>query len=275
MKKNNINNFKLFLYHLRLKTLEIIYKSKSSHIGSCFSCADIIAVLYHYILKFNSKNPKLSTRDRFILSKGHAAAILYSALALKNFFSIKSLDKYGQNNSKYMAHVSHRVDGVEFSTGSLGHGLPFAVGKAYIAKLNKKKFRIFTLISDGELNEGSNWEAIMFASHHNLNNLVVILDYNKLQSLTTNEETLKLEPLKEKLLAFDWNVKEIDGHNHLDIKKTLLKRESSNQAPLFVIANTIKGKGVTFMENKVEWHYKSPTKLEYEAAQIELKDKYA
>ena len=171
-----------------------------------------------------------------------------------------------------MNHISHKVPGVEFSTGSLGHGLPFGVGKAFAAKRLGKAWKTFVLLSDGELNEGSNWEAMMFAAHHKLENLVTIIDYNKLQSLTTVEKTMRIEPLADKVIAFGWSVREVDGHKHTLLRKSLKKIPFEPPKPSLLIAHTVKGKGVSFMENKVEWHYRAPSAEELEAALIELTD---
>ena len=170
----------------------MVFKAKTSHIGGALSMTDILAVLYQDILNYSPSNPKIFNRDRFILSKGHCCVALYSVLGLKNFFDIKELKNFTLPNSKLMSHVNHKVPGVELSTGSLGHGLPFAVGKALKAKINNKKWEVFIILSDGELDEGSNWEALMFASHHKLDNLNIIIDYNKLQSLTSVKDTINI-----------------------------------------------------------------------------------
>lgn len=220
-------------------------------------------------MQVDCNKPDDMGRDRFILSKGHAAAAVYATLSHKGFISRSALKKYGEEGSVYMTHVSHKVRGIEFSSGSLGHGLSFGVGKALYAKLTKSKFRTFVLMSDGELNEGSNWEAFMFAAHHELSNLVAIIDYNKLQSLKTVEETLKIEPLTQKLESFGWNVIRVDGHNFTELENAFNLLEKSEK-PAVIIADTIKGKGVSFMENKVSWHYTSPTESEYLEALTEL-----
>lgn len=266
MEKNSINFSKL----IRKRTLEMVHRANASHIGSCLSIADIVAVLYSDVMNFEASNPSWVMRDRFILSKGHAAAILYAALAEIGFFNSKLLDTYGENGSLLMTHINHKIPGVEFSTGSLGHGLPFAVGKALSAKRLKKDWRTFTLLSDGEMDEGSNWEALMFAAHHKLDNLIAIIDYNKLQSLDTVQNTLSLEPLALKLTSFGLNVVEIDGHNHQDLFNALNQTPGVNIKPTAILAHTIKGKGVSFMENKVEWHYKSPNDTQLAQAFKEL-----
>lgn len=244
---------------IRISSLRMVHKAKASHIGSALSIADIVAVLYGDILNIDPSRPADESRDRFILSKGHACVAVYAALAARGFFPAKELDSYAKDHSNLMTHISHKVLGVEFSTGSLGHGLPFGGGKALAAKRTKKNWRTYVVMSDGELGEGSNWEAIMFAAHHKLDNLVAIVDYNKLQSLTTVEKTLRIEPLTEKALAFGWAVREVDGHDHEALKTALRTGPWETGKPSFLIAHTTKGKGVTFMENKVDWHYRSPS----------------
>ena len=256
----------IFAQKIKTLSLNMIFRSQSSHIGSCLSIADIIAVLYNDILLYDPKNSKLKSRDRFILSKGHACAILYAALAVKGFFKINELSKFAQLNSKLMSHASHKVSGVEFSTGSLGHGLPFAVGTAFSSKLKRQNWSVYVVLSDGELNEGSNWEALMFAAHHKIDNLCIIIDNNKLQSLTTTKKTINLKSLREKFKVFGLNTYEIDGHDHYELKRILCKKVKKQNKPKIVIANTIKGNGIDFMENKVEWHYRSPDRDQYNIA---------
>lgn len=244
---------------MRVEALHMVHRAKASHIGSALSICDIVAVLYGQVLRLDPKQPDAPNRDRFILSKGHACVAVYAALAETGFFPREDLLKYGQDHSVLMNHISHKVAGVEFSTGSLGHGLPFGTGKALAARRNKHDWRTFVLLSDGELGEGSNWEAMMFAAHHELDNLVAIVDYNKLQSLTTVDKTLRVEPLADKALAFGWAVREVDGHNHAELAELLDSEPWEAGKPSFLIAHTTKGKGVSFMENSVEWHYKSPS----------------
>lgn len=255
---------------IRMDALRMVTKAKASHIGSALSIADLVAVLYGVILKVNPSNPRWDDRDRFILSKGHACVAVYAALAEKGFFPMEDLGTYGGDYSPLMNHISHKVPGVEFSTGSLGHGLPFGVGKALAAKRLKKSWRTYVLLSDGELGEGSNWEAMMFSAHHQLDNLVAIVDYNKLQSLTTIDKTLRIEPLADKARAFGWAIREVDGHDHVGLTDALAGPIWGSGKPSFLIAHTTKGKGVSFMENKVEWHYRSPTTDELAQALGEL-----
>ena len=254
----NAKTLKILSNDVRKQVIEISYLAKSSHIGSSLSIVDILIVLYKNILKKNI----------FILSKGHACLAYYCVLQKFNYINKKLLYSYGKNNTLLLSHVSHKVPGVEFSTGSLGHGLPYAVGRALAEKINKKEKKIYVLVSDGELNEGTTWESLLFASFHRLNNLIIIIDYNKIQSLDFTKNILQLEPLNKKFISFGCFVKIIDGHNYSQIYKSLLFK--SKNKPYIIIANTIKGKGVKFMENSVLWHYKSPDSKELSEAIKEL-----
>jgi len=254
--------------NIRRQALKMVHRAKASHIGSALSIVDILAVLYGEVMNFNVNDLKSRTRDRFILSKGHACVAVYGTLAEIGVFPKSLLETYGQDHSTLMNHISHKVPGVEFSTGSLGHGLPFAVGKALSAQAGGELWRTFVLLSDGELDSGANWEAILFAAHHQLSNLVVIIDFNNLQSLDTISATLGLEPLEDKFRSFGCHVKRINGHDHSEIYKALTY--VPQKQPLVVIANTTKGKGVSFMENKVEWHYKNPNDDQLKQALEEL-----
>jgi transketolase len=258
---------------IRKHSLIMTNSGKSSHIGSILSIADIVAVLYGRILRHRPQDPDWPDRDRFVLSKGHAGAVVYAALAETGYFPIDWLRQHCSRGSKFCGHVSHiGIPGVEFSTGSLGHGLPVAAGMAYAARLDCKKHRVFSLLSDGECDEGSNWEAILFASHHHLSNLIAIVDYNKIQSLGSVEEIVQLEPFADKWRAFGWNVREVDGHDHEALPKCLNVVPEDGSAPTCVLAHTVKGKGVSFMENSVLWHYRSPQGDEFEAAMAELEE---
>jgi len=243
----------------------------SSHVGSVLSMADIVAVLYGAILKIDPANPTDRERDRFILSKGHAGAGIYAALAESGFFPIEWLDRHCSDGSVLSGHVSHKgVPGVELSTGSLGHGLSVGAGMAYGAKLDKSERRVFVLLSDGECDEGSTWEAALFAPHHRLDNLVAIVDYNKIQSLAPVSETLALEPFADKWRAFGWAVVEVDGHDHNSLYSQLSRVPKTAGKPTCVLAHTVKGKGVSFMERSVLWHYRTPRGSEYDDALNEL-----
>jgi transketolase len=233
--------------------------------------ADLLAVLYSRVLRLDPSRPSWLDRDRFILSKGHGAAIAYAVLAELGFFPVEWLDTYFQDGSNLAGHVnSHRVPGVEVSTGSLGHGLPIGCGIALAGKRESQPYRVFVLLSDGEMDEGSNWEAILFAPQHRLDNLVAIVDYNKIQSFGTVQDVLDLDPLADKWRAFRWTLREIDGHNHQEIEDTLAKVPFEPGKPSAIIAHTVKGKGVSFMENRLEWHYKSPNEQQLAEALAEL-----
>lgn len=259
-----------FARRMRRSALAMVHRARASHIGSALSIADIVAVLYGQVMAQDRNRPSWPERDRFILSKGHACVAVYAALAEAGFLTEEDLLTYGQDHSVLMNHISHKVPGVEFSTGSLGHGLSFGVGKALAAKRHGQNWRTFVVLSDGEWGEGSNWEACLFASHHKLDNLVAIIDYNKLQSLTTVAETLALEPLADKLTAFGWAVREVDGHDHAALQDALGSTPWAAGKPSALIAHTTKGKGVSFMENSVKWHYSSPNDEQLAKALAEL-----
>lgn len=236
------------------------FKAKEGHIASAFSILDILWILYHEILKYNWKEKKDNTEpiqlDKFILSKGHASLALYAILEEKGYLSEEELDKFCEFNSNLGGHPdSNKVKGVEASTGSLGHGMPIAVGMALSSKIKKIDNKIYCLIGDGECNEGTIWESALLASHHNLNNLCLIVDFNH-----STDRALKLGNLVEKFKSFDWNVLEIDGHNHSQIKQAL--ETITYEKPLVVIAETIKGHGIKSMENNPEWHHKFPNEEE-------------
>lgn len=256
---------------IRRHAVEMTHLGKSSHVGSVLSLADILGVLYGEVMKVEPTDPKWIDRDRFILSKGHAGAGVYAALAERGFMPVEQLKTHYQNGSKLSGHVSHKgVPGVEFSTGSLGHGLGVGAGMALAAKKAKRANRVFVVLSDGECDEGSNWEAILFAAHHKLDNLIVTVDYNKIQSLGPVAETLALEPFADKWRAFGWHVTEVDGHDHDALKAALGVASGVRGQPTVVIAHTTKGKGVSFMEDTVLWHYRTPQGDEYAAARAEL-----
>lgn len=263
----------LLAAHIRKDIVNMTHLGGSSHVGSGLSISDILGVLYGHVLAVDPNNPKHSARDRFILSKGHAGAAVYSALARSGFFEEDKLKSHYANGSSLSGHVSHKgVPGVELSTGSLGHGLGVAAGIAKAGLLSRKAYKVVTLLSDGECDEGSNWEAILFAAHHRLANLTAIVDYNKIQSLDTVEATLNLEPFGDKFRAFGWNVIECNGHDHDLLKDSFNKIDLEKNKPSVLICHTIKGKGVRFMENSVLWHYRSPQGSEYRAALEELNE---
>ena len=243
---------------IKIRSIEMCSEGKSSHVGSVLSCADLLAVLYARVLKYKTDEPFFEERDRFLMSKGHAGAGLYATLAKVGFISEDILKTHYQNGSYLSGHVCHKIfPGIEFSTGSLGHALPVSIGIALGIKLKNLSSRVFCLMSDGELDEGSNWEAFLSGAHYKLNNLTAIIDRNRLQSIEDTETTLKLEPLREKFLYFNWDVEVIDGHDHNQIFNSL--SNVSEEKPKLIIANTKKGNGISFMENKVVWHYRSPS----------------
>lgn len=260
---------------IRRHGIEMTHLSGGSHIGAVMSVADIIAVLYTDIMRVDPQRPDWEERDRFILSKGHAGAAIYAALAELGFFPVEELKTHYQNGSRLSGHVSHHLPGVDFSTGSLGHGLSAAVGMAYAAKKDGKKHRVYTVLGDGECDEGSIWEAALFANHFRLNNLVAIIDHNHMQSLDFQENTLEIENFGDKWKAFGWNVFEINGNDHGKLRRAFEqakeRSEKADHKPAVIIANTVKGYGVSFMENDILWHYRFPHEgWEYDSAVCEL-----
>ncbi len=236
--------------------VEMTHISGGGHIGAALSVADIVAVLYADILHYRPEQPKWDGRDRFILSKGHAGAVLYAALAECGFFPLEELKTYYQNDSRLSGHVSHAVPGVDLSTGSLGHGLSVAVGMAVAAKQDGKGHRVFAVLGDGECNEGSVWEAAQAAANFGLNNLVAVVDHNHMQSLDFCERTLFSGPLAEKWRSFGWNVIELNGHDHEALRQAMQPNDSGR--PTVIVAHTTKGHRIPFMENDILWHYRYP-----------------
>jgi transketolase len=266
-------DMKKFARHIRVQSARMVHQARSSHLGSAFSMAELLAALYSKTLRIDPARPEWPDRDRLILSKGHACAPLYVALAERGFFPSEWLDNFYQDGSRLAGHATHvGVPGVEVSTGSLGHGLPIACGMALAGKRDRKAYRVFTLLSDGECDEGSVWEAILFAPHHHLDNLIAIVDYNKIQSLGRVKEVLDLEPFAAKWNAFGWAVQEIDGHDLEQIEQALACVPLESGKPTCIIAHTVKGKGVSFMEDTVLWHYRAPDRDEMAKALVELED---
>lgn len=261
-------------WKIRRHGIEMTHLSGGSHIGAILSVADIIAVLYNDIANVDPKNPKKPDRDRIILSKGHAGAAIYAALAELGFFDVEILKTHYQNGSILSGHVSHKgVPGVEISTGSLGHGLSIGSGMAYAAKKDHKNHKVYVILGDGENDEGAVWEAALVSNHFRLNNLIAIVDYNKMQSLDFVENTISLSPLDKKWEAFGWNVIVIDGHDHDQLRTALKKANQSIDKPTIILANTIKGKGISFMENNILWHYRFPHEGEEYDKSLEELDK--
>jgi len=256
---------------IRKHSILMTSRANASHIASSLSIADILAVLYGKVLRFDAQRPDWAERDRFILSKGHGCAALYGVLAECGYFPMDWLDTYYQNGGHLAGHATHKgVPGIEVSTGSLGHGLPLGIGMALAAKRDGQAQRVFVVLSDGECDEGSNWEAALFAPHHKLDNLVVIIDYNKIQSLGDVKDVLDLEPLADKWRAFGWSTRELDGHDQKGLEAALSAVPFEPGRPTCLVAHTIKGKGVSFMENKLQYHYTPPRGEELPRALAEV-----
>ena len=256
---------------IRRSSLRMVHQARMGHPGGDLSCADILAVLFFHVLRLNPAAPRDPDRDRFVLSKGHASAALYAALAERGFFPPQDLDTYMRPLSPLNGHPDrNKVPGVEANTGPLGHGLPIAVGMAVAATLDGAAWRTFVLTGDGELQEGSNWEAIMMAAHLRLDNLTVIVDRNRLQQGDATEKTVALEPLAERWRAFGWAVVEVDGHDVAALMHVFDNLPAESGRPTCVIARTNKGRGVSFIEDRVEWHHRVPTDEELAAALLEL-----
>jgi transketolase len=258
-------------YEIRRRDLQMVYEAGMGHIGGDMSATDILATLYFGVLTVNPKNPNDPQRDRFIMSKGHCSGALYTTLAYSGFFPREELSTYTQPLSRLNGHPDrNKIPGVETNTGPLGHGLPVAVGAAIGAKLSGASWRTFVLTGDGELQEGSNWEAAMSAAHRGLDNLTVIIDRNRLQQGDTVANTNDLEPLADKWRSFGWTVHEIDGHDYTQLIETFNKVPLQKDKPSCIIAHTHKGKGISFMEDNVAWHHRVPNAQEYAQAMKEL-----
>ncbi len=258
-----------FAYDIRRWALEMVHRANASHIGGALSAADILAVLYGRILNVRPAEAAWPERDRFVMSKGHCCVGLYSALALRGFFPTEWLRQYAQSGSLLMGHASHKVPGVEWSTGSLGQGLGLAAGQAYAGKLRNRAWQVYALLSDGELNEGSTWEAVMFAGHHRLEKLCMVIDKNGQQAMGATTGILDLGAVAEKIEAFGWETREVDGHDLKALVTALSAAPSSK--PRCVVAHTVKGKGVAYMEHNIKWHYSAPQTRElFELALAQL-----
>jgi transketolase len=242
---------------IRAHCLRMTHRGRSGHVGSMLSMAELLAVLYTRVLNVDPREPRKPDRDRLVLSKGHGGGAVYAVLSELGFFPKEWLEGYYRDRGRLMGHISHHVPGVEFSTGSLGHGLPVACGMAFAAKRAGWRQRYFCVMSDGDCDEGSSWEAMLFAAQHRLDNLTVVLDYNKVQALGFVKDVLNLEPLGDKLRACGWAYREVDGHDPVAIDAALKELPFAPQQPSWLTAHTVKGKGVSFMENTVSCHYGS------------------
>lgn len=254
----------------RKKILQYIYRAKAGHTGGSLSCVDILNVLYNHVMNVGPQNFSSPDRDRYIQSKGHTVEALYVVLADKGFFPESDLDTLCRFQSHYIGHPTRKVRGVEQNTGALGHGLPLATGTALAAKLDGRSYRVFTLLGDGELPEGSNWEAALTASHYRLDNLCAIIDHNKLQISGRTADVCNTDPIDAKFDSFGWSVRHVDGHDIGGLIDTFDSLPFVPEKPSLIIAHTVKGKGVSYMENELKWHHGVPTETEYEQAIKEL-----
>ncbi len=271
--KPDTRNPEVLAWLIRRNGLEMSHLSRGSHIASVFSVAEIIAVLYTGVLNVNPQDPKMPDRDRLILSKGHAGSAVYAALAETGFFPVEQLKTHYADGSVLSGHVSHKgVPGVEVSTGSLGHGLGIGTGMALGARMDGASWRTFVVMGDGECDEGSVWESALQAAQYGLDRLIAVIDYNHMQSLTTVEKTLRLEPFEQKWKDFGWNTQSVDGHDVHALQEAFerAKDAAGSGKPNLILAHTVKGKGVSFMERNILWHYRTPQGEEYEAALKEL-----
>lgn len=256
---------------LRARVIETSHKAGIPHLGSCLSCVDILTALYFSVLRIDVKNPRAADRDRFILSKGHGAPALFQVLAMRGFYAESLLENYGEDGGIFAEHPPEpsQLPGIEAATGSLGHGLPIALGMALAARINKLDYQVYAVLSDGECNEGSIWESALLAAAQKVSNLCIIIDFNKWQATGRSREIMALDPLAEKWRAFGWNACEVNGHDISELL-TKLKQFPVNDKPTAIVAHTIKGKGVSFMEDNNNWHYRTPTAEEVIAAKQEL-----
>ena len=271
LNKSIVENLKLQANQIRCSILGMITDAQVGHIGGSFSITDVLTALYFYILNIDPKNPGWPDRDRLILSKGHGATALYSALALRGYFPPAKLKTFGFMNSDFQVHPDkNKVPGVEASTGALGQGLSIGAGIAFAAKLDNKTYRTYVVLGDGEIQEGQVWEAAMFCAHYKLDNTTAILDYNNVQLMGNVPDIMGIAPVKNKWEAFGWKTIEIDGHDIGQIISACSRAETIKDAPAIIIAKTIKGKGVSFMQNSCDWHGKAPCQEEYDNAVCEL-----
>ena len=254
---------------LRKRLLEVIVNAGAGHTGGGLSCLDILNVLYNRVLKVSPETCTDPNRDRYVQSKGHCVEALYTVLSDRGYFPASDLETVCHYQSHYVGHPTRHIPGIEMNTGALGHGLPICIGMALAAKMDNAPYRVLTLLGDGELAEGSNWEAALAASHYHLDNLVAILDCNTLQITGHTRDVMSTDPLADKWRAFGWNVREVDGHCYADLTAALTDPASPGQ-PIFIIANTVKGKGVRFMENVPKWHHGVPNESEFQQAIAEL-----
>ena len=266
----NILDLKIKAAEIRKQLIKVIYEAKTGHLGGDLSSTDIMTVLHYAIMKIDPSNPKLEERDRFILSKGHCVEAYYAILADMGFFDKELLKTYSKFESDFIGHPNNKIPGIEMNTGALGHGLSIGVGMAIGLKKNNSNSKVFVLMGDGEMAEGSVWEAIMSASNYKLDNLTAIIDRNHLQISGNTEDVMALEPLKKRIESFGWYVTEIDGNNIEKLVETFSKIPFEKDKPSMIIANTIKGKGIKEIENIAKWHHGVPDEALYNTAMSEL-----
>lgn len=257
---------------LRARIIETSFKTKTPHLGSCLSCVDILTAIYFGVLRIDSQDPSNLNRDRFILSKGHGAMGLFHVLAERGFYPLSSLDSYGEDGSVFAEHppTPDYLAGIEAATGSLGHGLPLGLGMAMAGRIQDQSYNVYVVLGDGECNEGSVWEAAMLAAAQKINNVCIIIDFNKWQATGRSTQVMALDSLVDKWRAFGWNTMEVDGHNFEELLGALTLFPHVNGQPSAIIAHTIKGKGVSFMEDDNNWHYRIPTYEEVIQSKAEL-----
>ena len=266
----NIKDLQLKSIEYRKTILEIIYNSGAGHTAGSLSCIDILNVLYNNILEINPSNFNSVDRNHYIQSKGHSVEALYTVLCDKGFYTREELNTLNKFKSHFIGHPTRKIRGIEHNTGALGHGLSVAAGMAIGLKLDKKPYKVFTLLGDGEISEGSIWEGIMSANKYKLDNLIIIIDRNKLQITGKTEDVNPIEPLREKFLSFGLAVQEVNGNSIKDLISIFKKIPFEDHKPNLIIANTVKGSGISFIENQVVWHHKVPTETEFQDALTEL-----
>ena len=271
-KRLGIGELERLAREIRMRVIENSHRTQTPHLGSCLSCVDILVAAYFHTLRIDPQQPAHPDRDRFILSKGHGAAALFPVLALRGFYPVSMLASYGEDGSLFAEHppTPSHLPGIEAATGSLGHGLPIGLGMALAGRIHGRSYNVIALVSDGECNEGSIWESAMLAAAQRVERLCVVIDFNKWQATGRSREILALDPLADKWRAFGWNAVEADGHDMAALVRLLNKVPDGSGKPLVVVAHTVKGKGVSFMEDDNNWHYRIPKADEVEAARKEL-----
>ena len=272
MLKRNVSELSDLARTVRARIIENSHRTQTPHLGSCLSCVDVLVAAYFDVLRIDAARPADPLRDRFILSKGHAAPALFQVLALRGFYPESRLESYGVDGSVFGEHppTPSHLPGIEAATGSLGHGFPMGLGMALAARVKRQDYRVFALLSDGECNEGSVWEAAMLAASHAVEHLAVVIDFNKWQATGRSEEVMALNPLADKWRAFGWSACEIDGHDMGELVRRLRAVPDGSGKPVAIVAHTVKGKGVSFMEDDNNWHYRIPTADEVAASKREL-----